>query len=56
MELDAFIEFQIFILLNCTLDQSKNLTLGTYHKLSMDKNGGKIGQKVPKFVFPWPHV
>ena len=30
------------------LDQSKNVTVRTYHKLWEDKNGQKIGQKVPK--------
>ena len=31
------------------LDQSKNVTEKTYHKLSRDKKGAKIiGQKVPK--------
>ena len=29
------------------LDQSKNVTVRTYHKLWEDKNGQKIGQKVP---------
>ena len=28
--------------------QSKNVTVRTYHKLWEDKNGQKIGQKVPK--------
>ena len=30
------------------LDQSKNVTGRTYHKLSRDKNGPKNGQKVLK--------
>ena len=30
------------------LDQSKNVTIRTYHKLSRDKNGPKNGQKVLK--------
>jgi hypothetical protein len=32
------------------LDQSKNVTGRTYHKLSRDKNGPKNGQKVLKNV------
>ena len=30
------------------VDQSKNVTVRTYHKLSRDKNGPKNGQKVLK--------
>ena len=39
------------------LDQSKNVTGRTYHKLSRDKNGPnkmvKKCQKEPKYVFPF---
>ena len=48
--------FYIISTVRKLLDQSKNVIVKTYHKLSRDKNGpkklAKKWQKEPKYVFP----